>query len=170
LSGYDAGLLVSDKGVADYFEHVVEAGGAPKEAANWITGELFRLMKAAERAIDRIEISPQALAELIALVEEGTINQSTGKDVLEEMLASGRDAQSIVAERGLAQISDAGVLQTIVTQVLDENPEQVAEYLSGKEQVIGWFIGQVMRATRGKANPQLARELLKERLETRRGQ
>jgi aspartyl-tRNA(Asn)/glutamyl-tRNA(Gln) amidotransferase subunit B len=169
LSGYDADLLVSDRDVADYFERVVEAGAAPKEAANWITGELFRLMKAADRPIDEIETSPKALAELIALVEKGTINQSTGKDVLQEMFASGRDAQSIVAERGLAQISDAERLQEIVTQVLDEHPEQVEEYLSGKKQVMGWFIGRIMRATRGKANPQLARELLDNQLETRRG-
>ncbi len=169
LSAYDADLLVSDRNVADYFEHVVEAGAAPKEAVNWITGELFRLMKAADRPIDRIDTPPKALADLIALVEEGTINQSTGKDVLQEMAASGRDAQSIVAEQGLAQISDTGRLQEIVTQVLEQHPEQVEEYLSGKEQVMGWFIGRMMRATRGKANPQLTRELLKNQLEARRG-
>jgi len=169
LSVYDAELLVSDKDVAAYFERVVAAGSAPKEAANWITGELFRLMKEADRSIVRIQIAPEALAALIALVKEDKINQSTGKDVLQEMFASGRDAQSIVAEQGLAQISDKARLQEIVTQVLEQHPEQVEEYLSGKEQVMGWFIGRIMRATRGKANPQLARELLKNQLEVRRG-
>jgi len=169
LSDYDAQLLVDDKHVANYFERVVAAGADPKKAANWITGELFRLMKEADHPIDQIQISPEELAALITLVERGTINQSTGKDVLEEMAATGRDAQSIVEERGLAQISDEERLQEIVIQVVDQNPEQVKEYLSGKEQVVGWFIGQVMRATRGKANPQLAREMLIRQLETRRG-
>jgi aspartyl-tRNA(Asn)/glutamyl-tRNA(Gln) amidotransferase subunit B len=169
LSDYDAGVLVDDRAVADYFERVLEADVAPKEAANWITGELFRLMKAAERNIRDLAVSAEALAGLITLVEEGKINQTTGKDVLEEMFASGRDAHDIVSEQGLAQISDVEELHRIVTQVLDENPDQVAEYLDGKKQVLGWFIGRVMRATRGKANPQLARRLLKEKLEARRG-
>ncbi len=169
LSDYDARLLVDDKDVADYFERVVEAGAAPKKAANWITGELFRIMKEVDRPIDQIQTSPRELAALIALVEQETINQSTGKDVLEEMMVTGRDAQSIVEEQGLAQISDEEKLQEIVNQVLDQNPEQVKEYLRGKEQVLGWFIGQIMRATRGKANPQLAREMLIQQLETKRG-
>ena len=169
LSSYDANLLVSEREVAEYFEEVVRAGPAPKEAANWITGELFRLIKTAERPIDEIDVPPDELAALITLVEEGTINQSTGKDVLGEMFGSGRAAQTIVKEQGLAQISDASRMRAIVTQVLDQNPEQVAEYLEGKEQVLGWFIGRIMRATRGKANPQLARDLLKDQLEARRG-
>jgi aspartyl-tRNA(Asn)/glutamyl-tRNA(Gln) amidotransferase subunit B len=169
LSHYDASLLASDRAVADYFEDVVEAGGAPKEAANWITGELFRLMKAACQDVREVAVSAEALAGLIRLVQEGTINQTTGKDVLEEMYASGREARVIVRAQGLAQISDIEELHGIVTQVLDENSDQVEEYLSGKEQVLGWFIGRVMRATRGKANPQLAQELLREKLEARRG-
>jgi aspartyl-tRNA(Asn)/glutamyl-tRNA(Gln) amidotransferase subunit B len=155
--------------VADYFERVVEEGVAPKEAANWIAGELFRRMKAAGQDSGELAVSPEALARLIKLVEKGTINQTTGKDVLGEMLASGREAQDIVREQALAQISDIEELERIVTQVLDESPDQVVEYLSGKEQVLGWFIGRVMRATGGKANPQLARELLKDKVEARRG-
>ena len=169
LSDYDAGLLVSEKDVADYFESVVAAGGGAKQAVNWITGELFRLSKEMGQPIDQLQISPRGLADLIGLVEEDTINQSTGKQVLGEMLDSGREAQAIVSERGLAQISDAERLEQIIREVLDQHPEQVDEYLSGKEQVLGWFIGRVMRATRGKANPQMARELLKRQLETRRG-
>lgn len=169
LSVYDAEVLVSDRDIAEYFERVVEAGAAPKEAANWITGELFRLMKEFNRPIDSIKTSPEALAALIALVEQDTVNKSTAKDVLQEMVVSGRDPDAIVAEQGLAQISDAGQLQDVIARVLDQHPEQVEEYLSGKEQVVGWFIGRVMRATRGKANPQLARELLRNQLEARRG-
>lgn len=169
LSDYDARLLVTERAVGDYFERVVAAGAGPKAAANWITVELFRLLKDEERSIREIDTSPEALAELIGLVERDVINQSTGKKVLDEMFAGGRSAQSIVAEQGLAQVSDAGELLDIITRVLDENPEQVNEYLGGKEQVMGWFIGRVMRATRGKANPQMARELLKDQLETKRG-
>jgi len=169
LSNYDATLLVEDQAVADYFERVVEAGVSAKQAANWITGELFRLMKTADREMGIGRVPAEALAELINLVEEETINQSTGKDVLTEMFNTGRRARDIVTERGLAQISDAEKLSQIVTQTLDDNPEQVEEYLTGKRQVLGWFIGQVMRATRGKANPQLARELLEEQLEAGRG-
>ncbi|MFO7741286.1 MAG: Asp-tRNA(Asn)/Glu-tRNA(Gln) amidotransferase subunit GatB [Anaerolineae bacterium] len=166
LSEYDATLLVEDKGVADYFERAVEAGVSAKEAANWITGELFRLMKMADRDIEGIDISAEALAELIELVEEGRITQSTGKEVLTEMFTTGHRACDIVREQGLAQISDAQKLREIVARTLEENPEQVEEYLMGKKQVLGWFIGQVMQATQGKANPQLARELLTEKLET----
>jgi aspartyl-tRNA(Asn)/glutamyl-tRNA(Gln) amidotransferase subunit B len=102
------------------------------------------------------------------LVREGTINQNTGKEVLEEMFASGQGARQIVEERGLAQVSDATALEEVITQVLDENPEQVAKYLDGSDQLIGWFMGQVMKATQGKANPQIVRELLRGQLEARR--
>lgn len=169
LNDYDATLLVEERAVADYFERVVEAGVSAKQAANWITGELFRLVKSVDREVGIDEVPARGLAELINLVEEGEINQTTGKEVLTEMFNTGRHARDIVSERGLAQISDAEKLGHVVTQTLDDNPEQVEEYLTGKRQVLGWFIGQVMRATRGKANPQLARELLEEQLEAKRG-
>lgn len=169
LSNYDATLLVEEKTVADYFERVVEAGIDAKQAVNWITGELFRLMKTADREPGIGQVPADALAELISLVEEDTINQNTGKDVLTELFNTGRRASDIVRERGLAQISDAEELRKTITRTVEDNPEQVEEYLAGKSQVLGWFIGQVMRATRGKANPQLARELLEEHLEARRG-
>ena len=172
LGDYDASLLVADKGVADYYEAVVAAAAGtadPKTVANWVTGELFRLMKAAGRGIGALELSPQALAELLGVVEDGSINLSTGKDVLAEMFASGRSARQIVEERGLAQISDAGALERIVAQVLEENPQPVSEYLGGKTQLLGWLMGQVMRATRGQANPQVVQELLQAQLEVRRG-
>jgi len=169
LSEYDAGLLVGDKDIAGYFERVVAAGAPPKDAANWIMGELFRLMKSEGSCNDDVKVPPADLAELIALVGKGRINKTTGKDVLEVMFASGRDPERIVAEQGLGQISDQDKLNAIVTRVLDENPKQINEYLSGKNQVLGWFIGRIMRATRGKANPQFARDLLTEQLEIRRG-
>lgn len=165
LPEYDAGLLVEDKAVADYYEAAVAASRAePKTVANWITGELFRLMKESGQRIDRIAVAPQALAELIGLVKNGVINQNTGKAVLEEMFVGGRGAREIVEERGLAQVSDTAELDGIVAQVLADNPQQVSEYLAGKEQLFGWLVGQVMRATKGKANPQVVRELLERRL------
>ncbi len=169
LSEYDAGVLVEERAVADYFERVVEKGVDAKQAANWITGELFRLTKAADESFADIEVPAEALAELIELVDAGKINQSTGKDVLAEMFSSGLRAQEIVEARDLTQVSDAEALRRVVVDALDRHPEQVEEYVGGKKQVIGWFIGRVMRATRGKANPQLARELLEDQLEDRRG-
>ncbi|MBU0704327.1 MAG: Asp-tRNA(Asn)/Glu-tRNA(Gln) amidotransferase subunit GatB [Chloroflexi bacterium] len=170
LSDYDAGVLVADKGVADYYEAAVAAATAgSKTVANWVTGELFRMMKEAGQEIDTVPVSPQALVDLIGLVEGGVINISTGKEVLAEMFASGHSARQVVEQRGLAQISDAAALETIVAQVLEENPQQVSDYLNGKEQLLGWLMGQVMRVTRSKANPQIVRELLRAQLETQRG-
>lgn len=164
LSSYDAGVLTADKAVADYFEACVKAYPEAKSVSNWITGELFRLLKEAEAGIEEVRITPAALAELLTFVEKGTINQNTAKAVLGEMFKSGRAAAEIVAEKGLAQISDADELGRIVEQVIAANPDPVAEYRAGKERLFGWFVGQVMKATRGKANPQLVTELLKEKL------
>jgi len=170
LSDYDAGVLVAGKAIADYYEATVAAAAGradPKAVANWVTGELFRLMKEAGRAIEAVPVSPQALAELIGLVEEGTINLNTGKEVLAEMAASGRSARRIVEERGLAQISDTAALEAIDAQIVEQHPTQVNQYLEGKEQLLGWLMGQVMKATRGKANPQAVQELLQAHLEVR---
>jgi len=164
LSAYDAGILTADKAVADYFETCAKTYPEAKAVSNWITGELFRLLKETETDIEEVRITPAALAELLTLVEKGAINQNTAKSVLGEMFTSGRTAAEIVAEKGLAQISDADELGQIVDQVIAANPDPVAEYRAGKERLWGWFVGQVMRATGGKANPQLVTELLKEKL------
>jgi aspartyl-tRNA(Asn)/glutamyl-tRNA(Gln) amidotransferase subunit B len=171
ISDYDAEVLVTDRAVADYYEAAVAATdgkGYPKSVANWITGTLFRLMKETGQGITEIEVSPENLAELIDLVEDGRINPNTGKQVLEEMFTSGRGARQIVEERGLAQISDTALLEQIVAQVLGENPDQVGAYLDGKTKIVGWLMGQVMKATRGKANPQEVRKLLEAHLEAKR--
>lgn len=169
LGEYEADLLVADRAVADYYEAAVRLGKAsPKTMANWITVDLFRVMKETGRGLAELPVSPQALVDLIGLVEEGLINLNTGREVLDEMAATGRAARAIVEERGLAQISDEAALRAVVERVLDENPAQVAQYLGGKEQVAGWLMGQVMKATQGKANPQRVRPLLMEALEKRR--
>jgi len=164
LSAYDADVLIADKAVADYFEACVNAYPQAKTVSNWITGDLFRLLKETETDIKEVRITPAALAELLTIVEKGTINRNTAKAVLGEMFKSGWAAAEIVAEKGLAQISDADELGQIIGQVIAANPDQVAEYRAGKERLLGWFLGQVMKATRGKANPQLVTQLLKEKL------
>jgi aspartyl-tRNA(Asn)/glutamyl-tRNA(Gln) amidotransferase subunit B len=171
LSDYDVSLLVADKAVADYFETAIESGKAtPKTISNWITGELFRLMKESDKSITAVAVPPEDLVSLIELVRDGTVSQSTAKDVLSEMFATGRTASDIVSDRGLKQVSDADTLSVLIDQVVTENPEQVAAYLEGKEQLVGWLIGQVMKATQGQANPQVVRTLLRERLESRKRQ
>ena len=164
LSDYDAKLLAADGAVADYFEATVAAGLAPKEAANWITSELFGLMVRSSLSIEEVKVTPQDLVELVNLLQKGTINRPTAKEVLAVMFQAGRAAAQIVEERGLARIGDEDQLSRIVAGVLEENPRPVQEYLGGKEAVLRFLIGQVMRATRGKADPQLATQLLKEQL------
>ncbi|HEY75679.1 MAG TPA: Asp-tRNA(Asn)/Glu-tRNA(Gln) amidotransferase subunit GatB [Thermoflexia bacterium] len=169
LGDFETELLVADRAVADYFETAVGLGKvSPKTLANWITGDLFRLMKETRRGIDEIPVSPEGLVDLIRRVEEGTVNLNTGREILEEMVATGKEARQIIEEKGLAQISDEVALREIIEQVLDQHPAQVEQYLGGKTQVAGWLMGQVMKATRGRANPQLVRSLLTEALEARR--
>jgi len=168
LSRREASMLTGDREVADYFEEVVAAGQemdlAPKTASNWITGELFRLLRAEGDEIDGGRVTPQALAELIALVEKGTITTNSAKAVLAEMHATRRTAAEIVEEKGLVQISDQQALASIVEEIIETNPAQVARYREGKGTLLQWFVGQVMRATRGKANPQVVVALIEEKL------
>ena len=164
LSEYDASVLAEERPVAEWFEAAVAAGGDPKTVANWLINNLFALMNESGQSITQIRVSPHGLVALIDLVEEGTISHNTAKDVLTEMFESGRPALAIVEEKALSQISDEAALAVIVEKVLEENPEQVETYLGGKKQIRSWFVGQVMRATRGKANPQLVNHLLSEKL------
>jgi aspartyl-tRNA(Asn)/glutamyl-tRNA(Gln) amidotransferase subunit B len=170
LSAYAAGVLTADRAIAEYFEAVVKAGGQPQQVSNWVTGELFRVMRERHLEIDEVETRAPAarLVELMALIESKTININTAKEILAQMLESGLAAQQIVESRGLAQVSDEGALTALANQVLDEHPDEVAQYLGGKEAISGWLMGQVMRATRGKANPQMARQILIAQLEARR--
>lgn len=167
LSAYDAQVLAEDRQVAEWFDAAVDAGGEAKSMANWIVNELFRLMNEHDQLITEITVAPEALVELSGLVESGTINNNTAKEVLAEMFSSGQFAGEIVEAQGLAQISDEGKLAAVIEQILDENEEQVLAYQGGREQLRGWFVGQVMRATRGKANPALVNELLSQQLAKR---
>ncbi len=171
LSRGDAALLVAERAVADYFEAAVQAGADPRSAANFLTGEIFRLMNADSLPRDQIgaiQITPGALADLLRLVEEGTINLNTAKKVLGLLYARGGDPARIVAEEGLAQVADEGPIRAAVEAVLAAHADEVAHYLAGGEKVAQFLMGQVMRELRGQGEPQTVRRLLREALEARR--
>jgi len=167
LTLYDASLLTGSKAMADYFEEGtgVSKDISPKEVSNWFLGEVSRIINASSIDIDgfRKKISPQMLSGLI-LSSHGTINMAMAKSVLEEMFQTGQTADDIIKERGLSQISDTGELEKIVAEVINSNIQPVADYRSGKETALKFLVGQVMKATRGRANPQLVNEVLKRKL------
>ncbi len=167
LSAQDAALLAESRVRAVYFETVVAAGAgkvSPRSVANWTTGELFRLLNESGLDVSAIKFAPTDFVRLIEMVENGAINRLAGKDVLAEMWNSGSQPDAIVAAKGLQQISDTVVLDGIIAQVIADNPNPVAQFRAGKEKVIGFLVGQVMRHSRGKANPKLAERLLRETL------
>jgi len=174
LTRYEADLLTEDHAVADYFEEAVRHARQgdpplePRTLATWITGELFRLMNEAGVEIGDVRVPPTALVDLIRMVQRGEINLNTGKMVLREAFETGEAPRRIVEARGLTQIRDVEALRAIVLRVIEENPREVESYLRGKEGVLKWFVGQVMRATRGQADPQRVNELVREALEARR--
>jgi aspartyl-tRNA(Asn)/glutamyl-tRNA(Gln) amidotransferase subunit B len=170
----DAGILTSESLVARYFEAVVDAygdeDGKPQRVANWITGEVFRLLYAGGegqdlRQIANLRIQPAHLAELLKMVDNRTINLTIAKKVLESMFASGEDPQAIVAREGLGMVSDSSVIEDAITQVLANHSGELARYRNGETKLFGWFMGQVMRATKGKADPDALRKRLQERLD-----
>ena len=168
LSLYDASLLTNSRAMADYFENVLRENSklSAKEVSNWLLGEVSRIMNA--NSIDTVDFServgPKQLARLSALTSEGAVSTATSKSVLEEMFKTGKDADEIIARRGLSQISDTEQLRETVSQVITANTQAVADYKAGKEQALKFLVGQVMKATRGRANPKLVNELLKEKL------
>jgi aspartyl-tRNA(Asn)/glutamyl-tRNA(Gln) amidotransferase subunit B len=168
LSSYDARLLTDDRPVADYFERAVAAGRAkgvePKAIANWITGELFHLLHDQNLEIAAVRVLPEELVQLIALLQERQVTMSTAKHVLEVMSRTAKAAQEVVAEEGLIQISDADRLSPIVDDVIAKHADAVAQYRSGKEATLRFLVGQVMKATKGKADPVLAADLIKQKL------
>lgn len=167
LSDYDARVLAEERPVAQWFEAAVAAGGDPKTVTNWVMNNLFSLMNEHKQTIEQIKVTPAGLVELLQLVEQKTINNNTAKEVLAQMFASGQTAKTIVETKGLAQISDEGAILAVVQQIMAENPAEVAAVLSGKDKLIGWFVGQAMRQLKGKGNPDLVNRLLKEELAKR---
>jgi aspartyl-tRNA(Asn)/glutamyl-tRNA(Gln) amidotransferase subunit B len=161
ITAYDAEVLTGSQARADYFEAVAKAGGSAKSTANWMQTELLRRLNDSGKDIDASPVSPAALAELLKLVEEGKITGAVGKKVFATMFESGRGAGEIVAAEGLTQISDTSAIEQAARDVIAKNPENVAKYKGGNEGVFKFFVGQVMRATRGQANPQAVNDILK---------
>ncbi len=164
LSQYDAGVLTAEKALAEYFEQVVKAYNNPKVVTNWVTVELLGRLNAVNKGVEESPVSTGQLAELLKLIEKGIISGKIAKTVFEEMFNSGKNPQAIVREKKLVQITDEKEIGKIVEEVLKENPDAVKEYGKGKEKAIGHLVGQVMRKTRGKANPQLVNKILKDKL------
>jgi aspartyl-tRNA(Asn)/glutamyl-tRNA(Gln) amidotransferase subunit B len=173
LSEYDAELLVGSRAMADYFEATVALRNATavdrpavaKEVANWMLGDLARLLNQDHRDIDASPVTPERLNDLLTLIDDGTLSTSMAKTVLDEMYASGGDPADIVQAQGLGQISDTGAIEDAVAEAIAANPKAVADYISGKDTAARFLMGQVMRLTRGQAQPELALRLVQEGLE-----
>jgi len=164
LSRYDAGVLTATRELADYFEACLANFPQPKVVGNWVMGDLSRLLNAQNLDITQCPVGPAGLASLLKLIDGGTISGKIAKTVFEEMFATGKDAETIVKEKGLVQISDEGAIAAIVDEVIAANQKTVEDYRAGKDRALGFLVGQVMKATRGKANPELVNKLLKEKL------
>jgi aspartyl-tRNA(Asn)/glutamyl-tRNA(Gln) amidotransferase subunit B len=165
LPAYDAGVLTSSAGLADYFEKVAAASGNAKAASNWVMGEVLRTIK--DRGVDiaQVPLRPDALAGLIALVDKGTISNAIAKDIFAKMYDTGRSADEIVTAEGLAQNNDEGALVAIIRDVIANNADAAAQYRAGQQKTFGFLVGQVMKGSGGKANPKLANELLRRELQ-----
>ncbi len=164
LPEYDAEVLTGDKALADYFEAAVKEFPQAKQVSNWIMSELLRELKKAEAGIAPALSPPQALAKLLALVEKGAISGKLAKTVFEDMVASGKDPEAIIKAKGLVQISDTGALEAIAQEIIAANPKEAADFKAGKTKVLGFFVGQLMKQTKGQANPQLANEIFRKLL------
>lgn len=161
LSAYDAGVLTSEKPIADYFEQV---RAEPKTAANWVSVELMARLNRDGKGIESSPVSPAALSELLGLIADKTISGKIAKDVFDKMFSTGRGAREIVEAEGLTQVTDAAALEAACRAAVDANPKQVEQYRGGNTKLIGFFVGQVMKATQGKANPELVNQILKKLL------
>ncbi len=162
LSEYDASVIVEQMGLALFFDEVLKLGATPKIAVNFIMGEIAAYLKEEHLEISETKLTPENLAELISLIEKNTISNNIGKQIIVDMMKSGEKASKIVESRGLSQISDEGAIKEICQKVADANPEQVEKYKAGKVQLLGFFVGQVMKETKGRANPKAVNDLMKE--------
>jgi aspartyl-tRNA(Asn)/glutamyl-tRNA(Gln) amidotransferase subunit B len=164
LSGQDADLLTSERAWADWFEEAVGLGGQPKAVANWMMGDLMRLLNETNTPLEECPLTPGRLVDMLSLIEQGTISGKIAKTVFEEMFRTGRDAGAVVKEKGLVQITDEEAITKAVEEVLGASPGEVERFKAGEEKLMGFFVGQVMKLTRGKANPKVVNELLRKRL------
>jgi len=165
LPKYDAEVLTDEKAIADYFEAAAKLVQDAKLVSNWVMGEVLRILKDQKITITQFAIKPTAFAELLNLIAGGTISAKIAKEIFEEMLASSKSAKAIVAEKGLVQVSDTSVIEKAVDEIIAAHPKEVERYRNGEEKVFGFLVGQLMKAMRGKANPKVANEILKKKLQ-----
>lgn len=163
---YDAEVLTQSKLIADYFESIASSVNNYKAASNWVMGDVLKVINVEKISINEFKITPQNLASLINLIDNGTISGKIAKEIFPEMIENNKEPELIVKEKNLVQISDTDEIEKIIETILSNNENQVKEYLEGKEKVFGFFVGQTMKETKGKANPQLVNKLLKEKLES----
>ncbi|MCQ2957484.1 MAG: Asp-tRNA(Asn)/Glu-tRNA(Gln) amidotransferase subunit GatB [Candidatus Gastranaerophilales bacterium] len=164
LSEYDAQVIVEQMETALFFDRVLELGANAKLAVNWLMGDITGYLKEKHLLVTDTKLTPENLAEMISMIEKGTISNKIAKDIIVEMLETGAKANDIVAKKGLSVISDEGELFAIVEKIIKDNPIQVAAYKSGKDKLFGFFVGQAMKATQGRANPQLINDIIKKKL------
>ena len=164
LPAYDAGVLTSDRKLADYYEACLEHGTDAKQAANWVMGSVLGLLNTTGKTIEETPVSAVDLADLLKLIHDNTISSKIAKTVFEEMAATGKPAKRIVANKGLAQVSDTSAIEQEVDRIMANHPQEVARYKEGNKKLLGFFVGQIMKATKGKANPKLVNEILASRL------
>ncbi len=164
LPEYDADMLTQSRAMAAYYEETAKLSGQPKVVSNWMMGELMRLLNAEGKEIEACPIKPDRLAGMIKMISDGVISTKIAKTVFEEMYKTGKAAETVVKEQGLVQVSDTGAIEAIIDEVIKANPAQTADYKAGKEKLFGFFVGQVMKASKGKANPDLVNQLLKKKL------
>lgn len=160
LSAYDSRVLTDERATAEYFEATLAAGANPKQAANWIMGDMTAYLKEHKQAIGDLPLTPATLAELIALIEDGTISSKIAKDMLPELLEKGGSAKTLVEKKGLSQISDTNILNAMIDEVLAAHPKELEQYRAGKTKLQGFFVGQMMKKTGGRADPKLTNQLL----------
>ncbi|MBD2186319.1 Asp-tRNA(Asn)/Glu-tRNA(Gln) amidotransferase subunit GatB [Aerosakkonema funiforme] len=164
LSAYDARVLTDDRTVTEYFEATVAAGANSKQAANWVMGDITAYLNNEKLTISQIALKPDTLGELISLIEAGTISGKIAKEILPELLTKGGSAKDLVESKGLTQISDSSALETIIDEILAANPKELEQYRNGKTKLLGFFVGQVMKKTSGRADPVLTNQLLAQKL------
>jgi aspartyl-tRNA(Asn)/glutamyl-tRNA(Gln) amidotransferase subunit B len=164
LSAYDARVLTDDRSVSEYFEAAVAAKANAKQAANWVMGDISAYLNTAKLNIAEIALKPQILAELISLIEDGTISGKIAKEILPELLSKGGSAKELVESKGVKQISDKGELEKIINEVIAANPKELEQYRSGKTKLLGFFVGQVMKQTGGQADPKLTNQMMAQKL------
>ena len=168
LSNYDASVLTAEKQTSDYFNETInsdpELKNHVKIVVNWITSELFSLLNKNNQDLNNSPVSPENLGQLIKLISTNEISGKIAKDVLEDMFSSGKTARQIVDEKGLQQVTDQGEIAKVIDEVIAENPKMVAQYLAGKDKLLGFFVGQAMKLTKGKANPKMLNDILKQKL------